>query len=47
MKTIDDFAVAGLSVLVRADLDVPLGGGGSLEFIQGKTLPGLAALEQS
>ena len=27
MKTIDDFAVAGLGVLVRADLDVPLDGG--------------------
>jgi 3-phosphoglycerate kinase len=105
MKTIDDFVVAGLRVLVRADLNVPLdggriaddrvelvrdlraaehhhvrppdvrgqpaqrgdfgldqiadrvwqpqrdvvdaGGGASLEYIQGKTLPGLAALEQS
>ena len=28
MKTIDDFAVAGLRVLVRADLNVPLDGGG-------------------
>ena len=27
MKTIDDFAVAGLRVLVRADLNVPLDGG--------------------
>jgi len=27
MKTIDDFAVAGLRVLVRADLNVPLAGG--------------------
>jgi phosphoglycerate kinase len=27
MKTIDDFEVAGLPVLVRADLDVPLDGG--------------------
>ena len=26
MKTIDDFAVAGLRVLVRADLNVPLAG---------------------
>jgi phosphoglycerate kinase len=26
MKTIDDFAVAGLRVLVRADLNVPLDG---------------------
>jgi 3-phosphoglycerate kinase len=47
MKTIDDFAVAGLRVLVRADLNVPLDGGASLEFIEGKTLPGLAALEES
>ena len=94
MKTIDDLAVDGLRVLVRADLNVPLdggrvagdgrirasmdtphqvvagggdtgaairglgltgdafgcvstGGGASLEFIQGKTLPGLAVLEQS
>ena len=28
MKTIDDFAVAGLRVLVRADLNAPLEGGG-------------------
>ena len=28
MKTIDDFALAGLRVLVRADLNVPLDGGG-------------------
>ena len=47
MKTIDDFAVAALGVLVRADLDVPLDGGRSLEFIQGKTVPGLAVLDES
>jgi 3-phosphoglycerate kinase len=104
MKTIDDFAVDGLRVLLRADLNVPLdggrvaddgriraslptltvaqaltdgeaftvvgggdtgaairalgfaedafgyvstGGGASLDFIRGKILPGLAALEQS
>lgn len=40
MKTIiDDFAVAGLRVLVRADLNVPLHG-------KGKTLPGLAVLDE-
>ena len=27
MKTIDDFSVEGLRVLVRADLNVPLDGG--------------------
>jgi 3-phosphoglycerate kinase len=82
MKSIDDFTLAGLRVLVRADLNVPLddgrvtddgylvqaevaaairalgladdafgyvstGGGASLEFIEGKTLPGLAVLEES
>jgi phosphoglycerate kinase len=56
MKTIGDFAVEGLRVLVRADLNVPLDCGrvaddgrsrASLEFIEGTTLPGLAVLEAS
>ena len=56
MKSIDDFTLAGLRVLVRADLNVPLDDGrvtddgrirASLEFIEGKTLPGLAVLEES
>ncbi len=47
MKTIDDFAVAGQRVLVRANLNVPLDGGRVADDGQCKTLPGLAVLEES
>ena len=50
MKTIDDFAVAGMRVLVRADLNMPLRGGRIADDGRIKaslpTLPGLAVLDE-